>query len=132
MTRNNQANDRKNGDNRTNGSTRNPQATIQTKVILKLKQVKPNDQQVKALFKNDDGTKTKETVSIFRDGDAKELLIELEKQLIRLGNRYDLFKDGGWRVLAQLGGRALGGRIERYWSDIVEGVTINCWNRAIE
>jgi hypothetical protein len=48
----------------------------------------------------------------------------LEKELIRLGNRYGLFKDGTWKPLAQLGGRALGGCIKCYWSKIVEGTTI--------
>ena len=69
------------------------------KAILKLKQAKPNDQQVKASFKNAEGIEVKEMISTFHDRDSKELLIDLEKELIRLGNCYNLFK--------QLGGRAL-------------------------
>ena len=75
-----------------------------TKAFLKLKQAKPNNQQVKACFKNMEGIKVKETISTFHDRDTKELLIDLEKQLIRLGNCYDLFKEGRWKPLAQLGG----------------------------
>ena len=81
-------------------------------------------QQVKVTFKNAEGVKVKETISTFHDGDAKELLIDLEKELIRLGNCYDLFKDRKWKPFMQLRGQALGGRIERYWSKIVEGATI--------
>jgi hypothetical protein len=63
-------------------------------------------------------------ISTFCNGDAKELLIDLEKDLIRLRNRYDLFKDGKWKPLAQLRGQALRGHIEYYWSKIVEGAMI--------
>ncbi len=107
MTKNNRANKNWNNERRSNGGknqARNSQPTTHTKAILKLKQAKRKDQQVKASFKNAEGVEVKETVNTFRDGDAKELLIELEKELIRLGNCYDLFKDGKWKLLAQLGG----------------------------
>ena len=94
------------------------------KAILKLMQAKPNDQQVKASFKNAEGVEVKEMIGTFCDRDAKEILINLEKELIRLGNCYDLFKDGKWKPLAQLRGRALGGHIKCYWSKIIEKATI--------
>ena len=90
------SNGHKNNNHQANSSMQNPQAMARSKVILKLKQA---NQQVKTSFKNADGIKTKETVSTFCNGDEKELLIELEKQLIQLGNRYDLFKEGRWKAL---------------------------------
>ena len=92
--------------------------------VLKLKQAKPNDQQVKASFKNVEGIEVKEMIRTSHSGDENELLIDLEKELIRLRNHYDLFKDGKWKPLMQLWGRALGGCIKHYWSEIIEGATI--------
>jgi hypothetical protein len=59
----------------------------QKKAILKLKQVKPNDQQVKATLKIAEGVKVKETISTFRNGDAKELLINLVFSRMERGSR---------------------------------------------
>ena len=97
MTKNDRANKSQNSDRRSDGrknQVRSSQPRTHTKAILKLKQAKPNNQQVKASFKNVEGIEVKETISIFCNGDAKELLINLEKQLIRLQSRYNLFKDG--------------------------------------
>ena len=94
-----------------------------TKVILKIKQANKNDRQIKATFTNNEGNQVKELIPTFRDSDPGELLLELEKELLKFGSRYDLFQYGRWKLLGQIGGRALKGRIARYWSDIVEGTT---------
>jgi hypothetical protein len=64
----------------------------------------------------------KEYVYAFRDGDPPELLIKSEKHLFTLGDRYDLFENGRWKILCQIGGQALEGRSAKNWKDIVEGV----------
>ena len=61
----------------------------------------------------------------FSHGDPKELLIDCEKQLLKLGDRYELSNDGKWKALCQLGelgGRCFEGRIEEHWSDLVGGI----------
>jgi hypothetical protein len=81
----------------------------------------------KASFKDNEGNDVKEYIHTFRDGDPPELLIEFEKQLLKLGDRYDLFENGSWKILCQIGGRALEGQSEKYWTDIVEGVHTHSW-----
>ena len=126
MTKEEQA-EKSGNDRRSNGmkprSNSSGAPSAQSKAILKIKQAKENDRYIKANFVDSEGNEVKELIQTFRDGDPGELLLELKKQLLKLGSRYELFKDGRWKVLCQLGGRALGGRIERYWSNIVEATT---------
>ena len=61
-----------------------------------------------------EGVEVKELVFTFRDGDPKELLIEMEKQLLKLWNCYALFNEGKWKQLCQLGGWALERRCKEY------------------
>jgi hypothetical protein len=65
---------------------------------------KLNEHTVKATFTNIAGREVKENIHTFRDGQPGELLIEVEKQLLKLGNRYKLFQDGKWEELCELGG----------------------------
>jgi hypothetical protein len=95
----------------------------QTKAVIKIRQATENNRYVKANFTDSKGKEAKELIQTFQDSDPGDLLIVFEKQLIKLGACYEIFKEGKWKVLGQLGGRSLGGRIERYWSDIVEGAT---------
>jgi hypothetical protein len=57
---------------------------MQLKAVLEFKQAKPNDQQFKATFKNAEDIEVKETINTICNGEAMELLIDLEKELIRL------------------------------------------------
>ena len=124
MTRNERT--QRNGDgarNRNNGRNQNQKSTTsQSKAILKIKRAKRNEHTIKASFRDSEGNDIKELIYTFRDGDPAELLLEMEKQLLKFGDRYDLFEGGWWKVLCQIGGRALKGRCETYWNDIVEGI----------
>eukprot|EP00956_Cyclotella_meneghiniana_P018179 scaffold30078_cov44-Cyclotella_meneghiniana.AAC.3 len=53
----------------------------------------------------------------YSDGDPKDLLIELEKELIKIAWRYDEFNDGSWERLVKTYARCLKGRIETIWID---------------
>ena len=127
MTRNERA--QKSGDNarnRSHGKSQNSKLTKkQLKAIYKIKRALRSEHTIKASFKDSKGNEIKELVYTFGDSDPLELLIEFEKQLIKLGDRYDLFDNGRWEVLCQIGGRALQGRYAKYWKDIVEGVCNN-------
>lgn len=57
------------------------------------------------------------------DSFPKERLIDFEKPLLKLSNRYGLFAEGKWKYLCQIGGCELEGRCTEYWQDIVEGAT---------
>ena len=109
MTKNEQD---KNGNNqRSNDSTHRSNSSgapsAHTKAILKIKQADENDRQIKATFTDNEGNQVKELIPTFRDSDPGELLLELEKELLKFGSRYDLFQDGRWKLLGQIGGRAL-------------------------
>lgn len=75
---------------------------------------------IEASFKNSEGNAVKEMIYTFHNGDPPELLIDLEKQLLKLGYCYDLFETGKWKVLGQIRGRALEGGCEQYWHDIIK------------
>ena len=110
MTRNEQA--QKSGDdarNQSNGKGQNSKSTRQPKAVLKIRHAHRSEHTLKASFKDNKGNGVKEYVYTFRHGDLPELLIEFEKQLLVLGNPYDLFENGRWKVLCQIGGRAIEG-----------------------
>ena len=123
MTKNEQAQKANEGTkSRNGGRNHSSKSTMsQSKALLKIKRAKQNEHKIKASFKDSEGNDIKEMVYTFRDGDPPELLFELEKQLLKLGDRYNLFEGGRWTVLCQIGGRALEGRCKKYWTDIVEG-----------
>ena len=133
-TRNNRANNRSRGNagqqngggrnqsNKHDKSNSNSNSSQQSKAVLKIKRAKPNEHQVKATFEDDEGEEVEEMVQTFRDGNPKELLIKLEKELVKLGDRYELFNEGKWKKICRLGGRALKGRCADVWAEVVEGV----------
>jgi hypothetical protein len=96
MMKNDQAQKSGNGfKNRDNG--RNPvqkSTTRQSMAILEIKHAHQSEHTIKASFKDNKGSDIEEFIYMFCDSDPAELLIELEKQLIKLGNRYDLFENG--------------------------------------
>ena len=93
------------------------------RVSIKIKQADENDCQIKATFTNNKGNQVKDLISTFRDSDLGELLLKLKKELLKFGSHYDLFHDGRWKLLGQIGGQAMKGRIASYWSNIIEGTT---------
>jgi hypothetical protein len=86
--------------------------------ILKIKLAKRNDHQIKATFKDSDGTQVKEMILTFHVENAAELLFNLEKQHINLGICCKLFKEeigcnsartayGPWKVASNSTGATL-------------------------
>jgi len=122
MTKNDRA-QKSSNDAKSKGHGRNQNfksTTNQSKATLKIKRTNRNKHIIEASFKNSEGNDVKEMIYTFRGGDPPELLIDFEKQLLKLCDRYDLFETGKWKVLGQIGGRALEGRCQQYWHDIVE------------
>jgi hypothetical protein len=116
MTKNDRT-EKSGNDQQSNGSKQRSSnsgaPSAQTKAVLKIRQATENNRYVDATFTDSKGKEAKELIQTFRDSNPGELLIEFEKQLLKLGAHYALFKEGKWKVLGQLGGRSLGGRIER-------------------
>jgi len=90
--------------NRGHGKGQNLRSRRQSKAILKIKSACRSEHTIKASFKDNEGNEVKEYVHTFHDGHPPELLIEFEKQLFTLGNRYNLFENGRWKVLCQIRG----------------------------
>ena len=92
MTRNNQA--QKGGDKaKSRSHERNlnfKSMTSQSKATIKIKRTNRNKHMIKSSFKNSEGD-FKEFIYTFCDGDPPELLIDLEKQLLKLSDCYNLF-----------------------------------------
>ncbi len=57
--------------------------------ILSFKTSKSNKSKITALFKDDNENKGKEYINIYQNGDMKECLILLYKQVINLGDLYN-------------------------------------------
>ena len=111
--------------NRNNGRNQNQKSTMsQSKAILKNKRVKRNEHTIKASFRDSEGNVIKELIYTFCDGDLAELLLEMEKQLLKFGDCYDLLDAGWWKVLCQIGGRALEGRCENTGMTLLKEFTI--------
>ncbi len=81
----------------------------QSNVILRFRPSKLNETQISATFKYADKNEVKEYINIFQEGDPKENLITLFKQVIDLGNLYDLWKDS-FKTLCQVMARSLSGK----------------------
>jgi hypothetical protein len=50
-----------------------------------------NEHKIKATFTDDSGQEMKELIYMYKDDNPKELLLQLETQLLKLGDRYNLF-----------------------------------------
>ena len=61
---------------------------VLSKCTLSYKTSQPNSFTVTAKFKDASDDEVKETVHSYKDGDSKDLLIELQKRIIALGDRY--------------------------------------------
>ncbi len=56
----------------------------------------------------------------FNDGNPKDNIILIVSQLFQLAKQYNLWKEDEWKILTQIGGRALSGRAAEAWFDKVE------------
>jgi hypothetical protein len=125
MTKNDKSSDRSHRESRKSknksGKSNKP-TNAHPKCIFLLKKATSNERQIKATFTDSTGKEIKELIPTCSDGDRKELLIELEKQLIKLRNRYDLFSEGKWKVIGQIGGRATDGRCNEIWEERIESI----------
>jgi hypothetical protein len=94
------------------GRNSNNNGETQSNVILRFKPSKLNETQISAIFKDADENKVKEYINIFQEGDSKENLIILFKQLIDLGNLYNLW-GSSMKTLCQV---ALSGKPWEKWN----------------
>jgi hypothetical protein len=89
--------------------------------MLKIKIAQSNEHKIKASFTDDTiQEEVKELIYTYVDDQPKELHLQLELQLIKLGDQYDLFEYRDWKLLSQIGGQALEGCIEEIWAKNVE------------
>ncbi len=61
-----------------------------------------NEHKIKATFTDDTIQEEKELIYTYVDDQPKELHLQLESQLIKLGDRYDLFENRDWKLLGQI------------------------------
>lgn len=64
--------------------------------------VHPSDCKVKVAFKGKYGKTVKERVPMYQDGQHKDILVALEKQLVWLGVCYSFTRKGNERSYAKL------------------------------
>ncbi len=93
-------------------------------VILRFRPSKLNETQISATFKDAEKNKVKEYINIFQEGDPKENLITLFKQVIDLGDLYDLWK-GLFKTLCQVMARSLSGKPREKWNTSILQTTRN-------
>ena len=84
--------------------------------IIPFKIPKPNESKLKAKFTDDDEEEVEEVVQVFHEGDKDYNLIVLMKQIIELGDTYDLWTGGKTKKLAQVLARALNGKPRSKWT----------------
>ena len=74
----------RNGRQQKSGTLKKSQST---NVILKIKSAKSNEHKIKATFTDGSGQEVKELIYMYKDGDPKELLLQLEMQVLKLGDQ---------------------------------------------
>ena len=67
---------------------------VQPRAITRMTTLIPRQDKIKETFKDEEGNDTKEYIDMYKEGDCKENLLVLEKQLLLLGMRYDLYEEG--------------------------------------
>ncbi len=105
------------------GNNKNNEET-QSDAILRFRPSKLNETQISAIFKDADEKEVKEYINIFQEGDPKENLITLLKQVIDIGNLYDLWK-GSFKTLCQVMARSLSGKPREKWNASILQTTRN-------
>ena len=97
-----------------------------SKCVLNYKTAQPNSLTITAKFKDSEDNEVKESINVWKDGDPKDTLIELQKRVFQtFGNRYDYYEDGKAKMLSQTYGRCLIGSCEEEWNTLCE--TVGNW-----
>ncbi len=123
MTRNDRSKSKRNGndqDKQLRNSSRPSESQVQTRAIMRMTASIPRQEKIKETFKDEEGNDIKEYIDTYKEGDRKENLFVLEKQLLLLGTRYELCEEGKWKKLCRIGSRAMTGNCAETWREEVE------------
>lgn len=83
----------------------------------------PRQDKIKERFKDEEGNDIKEYINAYKEGNCKENLLVLEKQLLLLGMRYNLYEEGKWKKLCRIGTGAMMGNCAETWhKEVKEGI----------
>ena len=91
-----------------------------SRVIFHIKRGKKCKDSLKILLKDSNSNKVKEYIPRFADGDPKGNLITLCQTCLKITKKYDYFKNGKWKQVAQAVGRALDGRCEEQLDNVCD------------
>ena len=91
---------------------------VKINCILRFKEPKPSDHEIKAKFFEADGTEVSEQIRKFKTGD-NDALVALMNEIVGLGDLYVMWENGGPRKLAQTLLRALKGKARTDWLAII-------------
>ena len=92
---------------------------VKVNCILRFKESKPSDQQIKAKFYEADDTKVSEQIRKFKTGNDDTNLVGLMNEIVGLGNLYAMWEDGKSQKLSQTLSRALEGQVRTDWLEII-------------
>ncbi len=123
MTRNDRSKSKRNSndqDKQLRNSSRPSESQVQTRAIMRMTASIPRQEKIKETFKDEEGNDIKEYIDTYKEGDRKENLLVLEKQLLLLGTRYELYEEGKWKKLCRIGSRAMTGNCAETWREEVE------------
>ena len=94
MLKNNSEKNQRKGRNG-NGKKGNSESNSSAQAILQIAQPEKDESKcIKATFTDTDGEEVKEYVRTYRNGQPKELLIELLKEVVEYGDNYELYSAG--------------------------------------
>ena len=98
-----------------------PDDQVKVNCILRFKEPKPSDHEIKAKFFEADNTEVSEQIRKFKTGDNDANLVALMNEIVGLGDLYAMWENGGPRKLAQTLSRALEGKARTDWLAIING-----------
>ena len=111
----------KNKDDSKSSKPRSRDDQIKVNCILRFKEPKPSDHEIKAKFFEADNTEVSEQIRKFKTGDNDANLVTLMNEIVGLGDLYAMWENGGSRKLAQTLSRALEGKARTDWLAIING-----------
>ncbi len=97
MTRNNKSKSNCNGDGQdkqVRNASRQSDSQVQTRAIVRMTASIPRQDKIKETFKDREDNNIKEYIDTYKEGDRKENLLVLKKQLLLLRMCYDLYEEG--------------------------------------
>jgi hypothetical protein len=113
-----------NNSGKNNRKTQDPNSmNLQSNAILKIELATQNNHKVKVMFTDNEGKEMKELIDTYNDNNTKKHLIDIEKQLLKLGGCYKLFSNGMWKYLCRLKRCVLDGCCVEYWQKIPKKAT---------